>query len=87
LPIYVGAMAHASIIDWTTLEATPRFIGDHSILQCFDLYAVEDDVAKGLSSYGGNDQLSSSSHLALGCTSSFHLGRNCSESSTFDFAN
>ena len=74
-------MAHASI----TNLATPRFVGDHRILQYLDLYAVEGDVAKGLSSNGGNDQLYSSSQLALGRISSSHSDRNFNESSASDF--
>jgi hypothetical protein len=82
LPIYANAMAHASIIDLATLW----FVGDHRILQYLDLSAIEGDVAEGLSSNGGNDQLCSSSQLALGRIFSSHSDRNYNESSASDFA-
>jgi hypothetical protein len=61
------------------------FIGDHRILQYLDLFAVVGDVTEELSSDGGNDQLSNSSHSASGSTSSSHSPRDCSESSASDF--
>jgi hypothetical protein len=51
------------------------------------LFAVEGDVAEGLSSDGDDDQLFKSSHSASGSTSSSHSDKNCSESSASDFVN
>jgi hypothetical protein len=86
LPIYANAMAHASITNLATPQATPRFIGDHRILQYLDLSTIEDDVVEGLTSDGGDDRLSSSFHSTSGSTSSSHSDCICSESSASDFA-
>jgi hypothetical protein len=74
-------MAHTSITNLATPEATPQFVGDHRVLQYLDLSIVE-----GLSSNGGHDQLSNSSHSTSSSTSSSHSYRNCSESSASNFA-
>jgi hypothetical protein len=70
LPIYAYAMAHISINNLATLGATPWFVEDHRILQYLNLSTIEGDVVERFDSNGSNDQLSSSSHSASGCTSS-----------------
>ena len=55
-------------------------------MQYLDLFVVKGDVAEGLTLDAGDDQLSSSSHLASHSTSSSHSNRNYSESSASDFA-
>jgi hypothetical protein len=84
--IYADVVAHASITDLATPQAIPQFVGDYRILQYLDLYVVVGNVTEGLSSDGSDDQLSNSSHSALGSTSGSHSHRDCSESSAFDFA-
>jgi hypothetical protein len=61
-------------------------VGDHRILKYLDLSAIVDDVTKGLSSDGGDDQLSSSFHSTSGSTFGSHSHRDCSESSASNFA-
>jgi hypothetical protein len=80
LPIYANAMAHASITNLATPKATPQFVGDQRILQYLDLSAFDSHVVKGLNSNGGDDQLSSSSHLASSSTNSSPSNRNCNVS-------
>jgi hypothetical protein len=87
LPIYADAMAHAFITDLAIPNAIPQFVGDHMVLQYLDSSAVVDDVTEELSSDGGDDQLSNSSHSASCSTSGSHSHRDCSESSASDFAN
>jgi hypothetical protein len=75
LLIYADAMAHAFIMDLATPKATPQFIGDYRVLQYLDLSAVVADVYEELSSNGGDDQLSNSSHSTSGSTSGSHSHR------------
>jgi hypothetical protein len=84
LPIYADAMAHAFIMDLATPKATPQFVGDHRILQYLDLSAIVGDVTEELSSNGGDDQLSNSSHSASSGTFASHSHSDCSESSASD---
>jgi hypothetical protein len=79
-------MAYASITDLATPKFVPWFLGDHRVLQNFDLSIVEGDVVEGLCSDCGDDQLSNSSHLTSGSTSSSHSHRNCNETNAYDFA-
>jgi hypothetical protein len=80
LPIYADAMAH----DLATPKAPPQFVGDHRILQYLDLSAIVGDVTEELSSNGGDDQLSNSSHSASSGTFASHSHSDCSESSASD---
>jgi hypothetical protein len=86
LPIHAEAMAHAFITDLATPKAFPQFAGDLRILEYLNLFAIVGEVSEELSSDASNDQLSYSSHSALGSTSGSHLHRDCSESSASDFA-